>query len=407
MGEIMKYKSKKLIDNIYWVGVIDYKLKVFDIIMETEFGSTYNSYIVKGSEKTALIDTAKANFKEEYFERIKDVVAIEDIDYLVMNHTEPDHSGLIKDILKINPNIKIYASAPALMNLKEILNVPFEATRITNGMELSLGDKTLEFFVQPNLHWPDTIFTNVREDNFLFTCDFFGAHYASEEILVKDCKDQEGYLRALKEYFDAIMHPFLPYVRKGLERVKSLQPKHIAVSHGLVLSGAIIDEFFKLYDKWSVLPEKFDKPLVLIPYASAYGYTEKMAMIIKETIETELKNEVYIKTYDLIFADRKEITKLVPVCDAFLLGSSTIVRDTVKVVWELLAEIDYEMARGKIASAFGSYGWSGEAVDNIIQREQQLMFKTVEGLKIKFNPSEEQIEEIVTYAKQIANKIKK
>ena len=403
----MNYKSKHITDEIYWVGVIDYKLRVFDIIMETEYGSTYNSYIVKGSEKTVLIDTAKALFKEEYFERIKDVCAIEDIDYLVMNHTEPDHSGLIKDILEINPNIEIYASTPALMNLKEILNMSFKGNRVTNGMELSLGNKTLEFFIQPNLHWPDTIFTNVREDNFLFTCDFFGAHYASDEILVRDCKNKDNYMKALKEYFEAIMHPFLPQVRKGLDRVKSLNPKHIAVSHGLVLNGPILEEVIRLYDEISVIPKKLDKPLVLIPFASAYGYTEKMANIIKETIEKELDNEVYINTYDLIDVDIKEIKKLVPICDAFLVGSSTIVRDTVKVIWELLAEIDYEMARGKVASAFGSYGWSGEAVPNIIQREKQLMFKVVDGLRIKFDPSPEQTEEIVEYAKNIASKLKK
>ncbi|MBI9010443.1 MAG: FprA family A-type flavoprotein [Tenericutes bacterium] len=403
----MNYKSKKITDDIYWVGVIDYELKVFDIIMETEFGSTYNSYIIKGSEKTVLIDTAKATFKEEYFERIKDVCAIEEVDYLVMNHTEPDHSGLIKDLLEINPNIEIYASAPALMNLKEILNMPFKGNRFTNGMTLSLGNKTLEFFIQPNLHWPDTIFTNVKEDNFLFTCDFFGAHYASEEILLKDCKNKEDYMRALNEYFEAIMHPFLPNVIKGLERVKSLNPKYIAVSHGLVLDGPLLEEVVNLYDKISELPKKLDKPLVLIPFASAYGYTQKMAEIIKETIEEELNNEVYIKTFDLIFADLQEIKKLVPICDAFLVGSSTIVRDTVKVVWELLAEIDYEMAKGKVASAFGSYGWSGEAVPNIIQREKQLMFNVVDGLRIKFDPSPEQIEEIKEYAKIIASEIKK
>lgn len=407
MGEIMKNYSKKIIDNIYWVGVIDYKLKVFDIIMETEFGSTYNSYIVKGSKKTALIDTAKANFKEEYFERIQDVVNIEDIDYLVMNHTEPDHSGLIKDILEINPNIQIYASNPALMNLKEILNMPFNGNRITNGMELSLGDKTLEFFIQPSLHWPDTIFTNVKEDDFLFTCDFFGAHYASEDILVKDSKDIDIYKRALKEYFEAIMHPFLPQVRKGLERVKSLNPKYIAVSHGLVLDESVINEIVDLYDEWSQLPKKLDKPLILIPYASAYGYTEKMVKTIKETIEFVLNGEVYVKTYDLIFANRKEIIEQVPICDALLIGSSTIVRDTVKVVWNLLTDMDYEMTKGKVASAFGSYGWSGEAVDNIIQREKQLMFKVVDGLKIKFDPSASQEKEIIEYAKNIANIIKK
>lgn len=402
----MKKDEYKLTNGIYWVGAIDYDLKVFDIIMETEYGSTYNSYLVIGTDKVALIETAKVQFKDEFFKRIEDHVKIEDIDYLIMNHTEPDHSGSIKYILEKNPNIEIYATAPALMNLKEILNVPFKSNRVTNNMSLSLGDKTLDFYIQPNLHWPDTMFTHIKESDILFTCDFFGAHYATDKIMIDECKDLKLYEKVLKEYFDAIMHPFLPYVRNGLQKVKELNPKIIAVSHGAVLTGAFLKNAIELYDKWSVLPEKMDKPLVLIPYASAYGYTNKMAEIIRDVLIEEFKNEIYVELFDLIFADREEIVKKVPICDAFLVGSSTIVRDTVKIVWDLLASIDYEMCRGKIASAFGSYGWSGEAVDNILQREKQLLFKTVDGLKIKFNPSEEQIETIKSYARNIAKLIK-
>jgi len=402
----MKKEQFKLADGIYWVGAIDYDLKVFDIIMETEFGSTYNSYLVIGSEKTALIDTAKVQFKDEFLSRIKEYVKITDIDYLVMNHTEPDHSGSAKYLLDENPDMEIYATGPALMNLKEILNRPFKSHRTTNGMTVSLGDKSLEFHIQPNLHWPDTMFTYVKENNILFTCDFFGAHHASDIVKADELPDLKLYERTLKEYFDAIMHPFLPYVRKGLEKVKELNPDIVAVSHGSVLQGPFLSRAIELYDQWSQLPEKPDKPLVLIPYATAYGYTEKMAKIIKETLLEEFNNEVYVKLYDLIYADKQEIIKQVPICDAFLVGSSTIVRDTVRIVWDLLASIDYEMAKGKIASSFGSYGWSGEAVENIIQRQKQLQFKTVEGVRVKFDPSESQAEEVRVFARNIANHIK-
>ena len=407
VGENMNEKSVKIKENIYWVGVIDYELKVFDIIMETEFGSTYNSYLVIGSDKTALIDTAKAKFKDDYLKRIKEVVDIKDIDYIVLNHSEPDHSGSVRYLLEENENIEIYATAAALMNLKEIINRPFKANRVKDGMTLSLGNKTLEFFIQPHLHWPDTMMTYIKEDNFLFTCDFFGAHYATDKVISKYIERREDYFKAIKDYFEAIMHPFLPYAKKGLELVKSIDPEYIAVSHGVVLDNTMINDVYNIYEELTVLPEKPDKPLILIPFASAYGYTEKMAYIIKETIEKELNNEVIIKTYDLIEADLDEIVKQVSICTAFLVGSSTIVRDTVRVVWDLLSRIDYEMTKGKIASSFGSYGWSGEAVDFIIQRENQLRFKTIEGLKVKFNPSESQLEETVEYAKKIANEIKK
>ncbi|XMB71889.1 FprA family A-type flavoprotein [Mycoplasmatota bacterium WC30] len=400
-------KINKIIDNIYWVGVVDYDLKVFDIIMETEYGSTYNSYLVVGSEKTALIDTAKAKFKDEYLNRIKEIIDIKNIDYLILNHTEPDHSGSVKYIVEENPNIEIFATIPALMNLKEIINMPFKGNKVTKGMSLSLGDKTLEFFLQPHLHWPDTMFTYVKEDNFLFTCDFLGAHFATDNILAKNLKNRDTYLRTVKEYFEAIMHPFLPHIRKGINKIKELNPDYVAVSHGVTLDSSLLKEVVALYDELSIPIKKPDKPLVLIPYASAYGYTEKMANIIKETIEDELDNEVYIELYDLIFTDVKEIIKKVPICDALLIGSSTIVRDTVKIVWDLLAGLDFEMTKGKLASAFGSYGWSGEAVDNILQREQQLKFKTVEGLKIKFNPSESQIEEIKEYGRNFSKLLNK
>lgn len=396
----------KLAEGVYWVGTIDYDLKVFDIIMETEFGSTYNSYLVIGSEKTALIETAKMQFKDEFLKRIREHVEIKDIDILVMNHTEPDHSGSIRYLLEENPDLEIYGTVAALMNLKEILNMPFKGNRVLDGMKLSLGDKSLEFHIQPNLHWPDTMFTYLKEEDILFTCDFFGAHFATDKIKIGEIANKDVYDRVLKEYFDAIMHPFLPYVRKGLDIVRQLNPKIVAVSHGAILEGEYLARAISLYDSWSVLPVKPEKPLVLIPYATAYGYTEKMATIISDTLKEEFSGAIEIKLYDLIFADRNEIVKQVPICDAFLVGSSTILRDTVKIVWDLLSSIDYEMAKGKLASSFGSYGWSGEAVENILQRQKQLQFKTVEGLKIKFNPSAAQVEEIKTYARNIANLIK-
>ncbi len=400
-------KNKFMIsENIYWVGVIDYKLKVFDIVMETEFGTTYNSYLIIGSKKIALIATAKLQFKDEFINHIKEHVDIKDIDYLIMNHTEPDHSGTARYLIEENPDLEIYASAPALANLKEILNIEFNGNRVKDEQELTLGNKTLQFFLQPNLHWPDTMFTYLKEDNILFTCDFFGAHYASNIIRANDIKDKELYEKLLEDYFNAIMHPFLPYVRKGLNRVIELNPNMVCTSHGTILEEPFLTKVINYYDKWSKLPVKLDKPLVLIPYASAYGNTAKMAEIIKETLEEEFDNEIYVKLYDLIYTDLKEIIEQIPICDAFILGSSTILRDTVKLVWDLLSSLDYEMTRDKIASAFGSFGWSGEAVNNIIQREKQLFFKTAEGLRIKFIPSESQIEEVKDYARNIASLIK-
>ncbi len=400
-------KSYKIIDGVYWVGTIDYDLRVFDIIMDTEFGSTYNSYLVIGSEKTALIDTAKAPFSKEFFERINDIVKIEDIDYLVVNHAEPDHSGCVEYVLEKNPNIEIYGSIPAYMNLVEIVNdksISFH--KVKEGERLSLGDKTLEFTLQPNLHWPDTMFTYLLEDHILFTCDFFGAHYAFDGVLSKNLKNLDDYRLSLRQYFDAIMSPFMKSVRRGVKKVKEYNPDIIATSHGAVLGEDFIPEAISLYDEWSK-EVKNEVPLVVIPFASAYNYTKSMAQTIKEAIESEFDNSVHVELYDLIETDYHTVVERIKQSDGFLIGSATIVRDTVKVVWDILSELNYEVLKGKIASAFGSYGWSGEAVDNINQRLVQLKMKPLEGLKIKFKPSDNQNKEIYEYGRNFAKELKK
>lgn len=400
-------KSYKLKEGVYWVGTIDYDLKVFDIVMYTEFGSTYNSYIVKGSEKTALIDTAKLPFKDEFFERIEDIIKIEDIDYLIVNHAEPDHSGLVEFVLEKNPNIQIYGSPAAGLNIKEIVNKEnINFNRVKDGERLSLGNRTLEFSLQPNLHWPDTMFTYLIEDNILFTCDFFGAHYAFDGVVSSNLKNIKDYDRSLKEYFDAIMSPFMSAVRRGINKVKEYYPEIIATSHGAVLEKDYIIKAVKLYEKWSkeVVNEV---PLVVIPFASAYNYTKQMALIIEKAIKDEFEGKVNVELYDLIETKVDNVVKRIKQSNGFLIGSATIVRDTLPTIWEILAKVHYEELKGKIATSFGSYGWSGEAVDNINQRLEQLKMKPLPGLKIKFKPSEKQEQEIYEFGKSFAQELRK
>ncbi|MDY0318126.1 MAG: FprA family A-type flavoprotein [Candidatus Izemoplasmatales bacterium] len=400
-------KSYKLKEGVYWVGTIDYDLKVFDIVMYTEFGSTYNSYIVKGSEKTALIDTAKLPFKDEFFERIEDIIKIEDIDYLIVNHAEPDHSGLVEFVLEKNPNIQIYGSPAAGLNIKEIVNKEnINFNRVKDGERLSLGNRTLEFSLQPNLHWPDTMFTYLIEDNILFTCDFFGAHYAFDGVVSSNLKNIKDYDRSLKEYFDAIMSPFMSAVRRGINKVKEYYPEIIATSHGAVLEKDYIIKAVKLYEKRSkeVVNEV---PLVVIPFASAYNYTKQMALIIEKAIKEEFNEKVNVELYDLIEAKVDNVVKRIKQSNGFLIGSATIVRDTLPTIWEILSKVHYEELKGKIATSFGSYGWSGEAVDNINQRLEQLKMKPLPGLKIKFRPSEKQEQEIYEFGKSFAQELRK
>ncbi len=402
----MKFQSFEIKKNIYWVGAIDKELEVFDIIMETEFGTTYNSYLIKGSEKTALIDTAKVPFKDEFISRVESIVKIKDIDYLIVNHAEPDHSGSVADLLKINPEIEIFSSVPGMMNLKAIINQDAKFHRVKEGEILSLGDKTLEFTLQPNLHWPDTIFTFLQEDKILFTCDFLGAHYGFKGVLEENLPSKEDYKKSIKYYYESIMSPFPSDVRRGIKKVKDLDPDIIAVSHGAVIKKPYLNEVIDNYKKWSREKPKRDKPLVVIPYASAYKYTKIMAETIKEGIETEFDKQVEVNLYDVVEVKTDKIVKMINISDGFLIGSATLVRDAVKPIWDILSSLYVEVIKNKPAAAFGSYGWSGEAVNNITERLNQLKANTMEGLRIKFKPSKEQLEEVKAFGIEFAKKLK-
>lgn len=268
---------QQLTNDLTWVGVQDPQLKVFDIIMETEYGTTYNAYLLKGLEKTALIETVKLPFFDEFRKRIEAVLPITQIDYLIVNHTEPDHAGSIARLLEINPELTVVGSPAALQFLKEIVNQDFRSLIAKEGMTLDLGGKTLQLIMAPNLHWPDTMYTLAQEDGILFTCDSFGAHYAFEGLRVSEVKDHEAYQSALKYYYDHILKPFRPFMRKALDKVEGLNVKMICPGHGPVLDCGL-DAIVEQYRRWNVEPQLENK--LILAYVSAYGYTEQLAQAI-------------------------------------------------------------------------------------------------------------------------------
>ncbi|MGI6392765.1 MAG: FprA family A-type flavoprotein [Candidatus Izemoplasmatales bacterium] len=400
----MQHNTFELVKDVFWVGVNDYDLRVFDIIMETKYGTTYNAYLIKGSEKTALIDTTKASFGEEFIAKIKSLTDISKIDYLILNHTEPDHSGSVERILDLNPEITIIASGPGLSNLKKIVNRPFKSVRATEELAISLGDKTLKFMIQPNLHWPDTIFTHLIEDNILFTCDFFGSHYAFEGVLLKNVRDKAEFNESFKYYFDSIMSPFKASVRKALDAISGLKLRYVATSHGPVLDEEDLEEAKELYRRWAEEKEAGRLKMV-IAYASAHGYTKKIAEKIQEGIEAVSQGKFDVILYDAVTTPLGEIVSEIEKADAFLIGSTTILRDAPKPIWDILSSLNPEIHSGKLAGAFGSYGWSGEAVKNISERFSQLKMRIVEGLRIRFNPSEQQGMEIRKFGEEFARQL--
>ena len=209
----------ELKNNIFYVGVKDPTLRTFDIFMKTEYGTTYNAYLVKG-EKTALIETAHEKLLDSYISNIEEIMPVSEIDYLICNHTEPDHSGSVKKILELNPDVEVVGSIAAIRNLKEITNMTFKEHIAKDGAELDLGDgKVLKFCIVPNLHWPDTMVTYLESEKTLFSCDVFGAHYCEDAVVDEDIIYYDKYEKAMKVYYDCIVSPFNAFVVKALEKV--------------------------------------------------------------------------------------------------------------------------------------------------------------------------------------------
>ena len=212
-------------ENVFYVGVTDEKLKVFDVVMRTEYGTTYNSYLIKGKNETALIDTVKSEFCDKLISNIENYVDINKLNYLIVNHTEPDHAGSIGRILSMNPEIVVCGTKMAIDFVRNIVNFDFKSKVLTANDSLDLGGKELKFFAFPMLHWPDSMFTYLKEDRMLFTCDSFGVHYATKKLF-NDLEEPDGVLKnniileQYKYYFDAILSPFKnPFLINALNKI--------------------------------------------------------------------------------------------------------------------------------------------------------------------------------------------
>ncbi|ADL42418.1 flavodoxin/nitric oxide synthase [Caldicellulosiruptor obsidiansis OB47] len=396
----------KLRDGVFSVGVQDPDLRIFDIVMYTKYGTTYNSYLVIGSEKIALIENVKYKFFEQFLDNIKEIISPEKIDYLIINHTEPDHSGSIEKLLELNPNIKVFGSSTAIKFLKKITNKDFEFQVVNHNDQISLGNKTLRFISAPFLHWPDSIYTYLVEDKILFTCDSFGCHFSTENLDINWVmqNDKEGFMDAYKYYYNVIMSPFKSYVLQAIDKIKDLEIDIIAPGHGPILTN-YKDDLISLYKSWSEkLSEKPSKPYVVIVYVSAYGYTEMLAKKIAEGIQ---QSGVDVLVYNAIEHKPEEIVEKIYFASGVLFGSPTINSDALPPIYEILIRLNPIVHGGKVAAAFGSYGWSGEAVPNIESRLKQIRLKVVlPGLKVNFKPNEEELKKSFEFGILFAEKIK-
>lgn len=387
----------KLKDNIYHVGVQNPCLRVFDIIMKTEYGTTYNAYLVKG-EKTALVETAHEKFFNEFLKNVEEIVPVSGIDYVILNHTEPDHTGSLVKILEKNPNITVIATAAGIKNAKAITNNAAFASRIVkNGDTLDLGGgMEMEFIVSPNLHWPDSMFTYLKNQNTLFSCDFLGAHYCEMAATDTSFAYPEKYDSAFLNYYQAIFGPFKPFVLAGLDKIAHLTLDMVCPSHGPVLQKGIRQAMEK-YRAWSENHEPAREGAVF--YVSAYGYTRKMAEHVAKTLT---EGGLPTKAYDIICHDLGELKEILERASVLAFGSPTINRDAVKPVWDLLSVTDAVANKGKKCIVFGSYGWSGEACGQIADRVRGLKLNLVgEPFKVCFLPTDDDLNALADLSKQL------
>lgn len=390
-------KSVEMVPGVFWVGVLDRERALFDSFMSLPYGTTYNAYLVTGGEKTALIDTVGLDFTDILTKKVSESVKVEDIDYVVMNHAEPDHGGSIPKILSIAKNAKLVASKKGVGMAKLFYDVPEERMMaVEDGSKIELGGKTLRFISAPWLHWPETMFTYCEEDRVLFTCDFFGAHMAADKLYEDEVGDIV--LSEARRYYAEIMMIFINPLRKALDKVAELDIKIIGPSHGPVYREPhrIVDA----YEKWARGP--LEQKAVVI-YVSMYGSTA----VLEKTIVAALKDEgVDAVAYNMVKSDISQIVTDLVDSSAIIFGSPSFYGGMHPRLASSVELIRTLKPRGKIVAVFGSYGWGGGAAKEIKSRLAPVGFDVIDTLEIKGPPRDEALDKARSLGKAVARKIK-
>jgi len=393
----MAFKTVEISPNVFWVGVEDWNRRVFDAFIPLPYGTSYNSYLVVGQNKTALIDTVNPGFEEALLQKISQILPPEKIDYVIMNHAEPDHAGSIPAVMQAAKNAKVVASKLGVKLAELYFDVPSERRIVVQeGDTLELGGKTLRFIEAPWLHWPETMFTFAVEDSVLFPCDFFGSHLTSDRLYA----DEVGglLLPEAKRYYAEIMMPFAASAQKALDKVKPLNPKIVAPSHGPVYRNP--QTIVEAYEKWT--RGSLERKVVVV-YVSMWGSTQALERVITETIATEGVEAV---PYNLSIADISHVLRDLVDASAVVIGTPTVLggaHPLAVYATELIASFG---VRGKIAAVFGSFGWGGGAARRIKARLEQGGFEVVDTLEIRGPPKPEHVEKAVALGKAVANKVK-
>ncbi|MBW1608701.1 MAG: anaerobic nitric oxide reductase flavorubredoxin [Deltaproteobacteria bacterium] len=395
--------SFKINDSISWVGKIDWELRKFHgEEYSTHKGTTYNSYLVR-DKHTALIDTVWSPFREEFIDQLSQEITLSDIDFIIANHAEPDHSGALPELMKAIPDKPIYCTANAIKSLKGYYHQDWNFQVVKTGDRLNLGSKELVFVSAPMLHWPDSMFCYLTEDNVLFSNDAFGQHYASE-LMYNDLVDQAELYQECIKYYANILTPFSKLVAKKIQEVVGLglPVDMICTSHGVIWR----DDPLQIVNKYAEWADDYQENQITIIYDSMWNSTRNMAEAIAEGIRSA-DEEVAVKLFNSARRDKNDIITEVFKSKAILVGSSTINRGILSSVAGILEEIRGLGFKKKRAAAFGSYGWSGEGVKMITDLLKEGGFEVVnDGLRELWNPDRQSLENCVSFGRDLAEALR-
>ena len=385
----------KLTEGVYWVGAIDWDRRLFDSLIPLPDGTSYNSYLVRGSEKTALIDTVDPSMTDVLTNHLNQL-GIKKIDYVVGNHAEQDHSGSLPHVIERYPEAKVVCTPRCKDFLIDLLMIPEGRFITVNDKDtISLGNRTLEFIHAPWVHWPETMLTYLREDRILFPCDLFGSHLATNNLYVTD----EGWVyEAAKRYFAEIMMPFRPNIQKHLERLKSYAIDIIAPSHGPAYNKP--EFILKAYHSWV-----FDEPknVVVLPYISMHGSTHKM---VEYFVEALTERGVTVKQFDLTVTDLGKLAMSLVDAATVVVGTPTVLAGPHPNVISAVFLANALRPKLRFVSIIGSYGWGGKTVEQLSAMLPNLKVEVLPPVLCKGFPREADFKALDNLAETIAQKHK-
>ena len=386
-------KARKIKEGVFWMGAVDWDRRLFDSLIPLPDGTTYNAYLVRGGEKTALLDTVDPPMASELLAQLE---GVSKIDYVVSHHAEQDHSGTIPQVLEKYPNAKLITTPKAKGMLMDLLQIPEASfTTVEDGETLSLGDRTLTFIHTPWVHWPETMVTYLEEDKILFSCDFFGTHIATTDLFVTD----EGRVyEAAKRYFAEIMMPFRNVIKKNLEKLESYDIEMIAPSHGQIFPrpAFIIDA----YRDWILGPPH---NTVVLPYVSMHASTKRM---VDYFVSALVEKGVRVEQFNLAVTDIGKLAMALVDAATLVVGTPTVLAGPHPYAAYSAFLANALRPKTKFLSIIGSYGWGGKTVETLAGMIPNLKVEVLEPVLCKGVPSEKDLKALDDLAAAIAEKHK-